>query len=125
MNTGYFPGVASIGDKIVYIENRDGNANVKTGQAETLERAYLLLNEHGMTINRSRMVTERSRSMDAGSYSEDILQVVASIAGCFTFAPINAEVCVTVFVSYPKRNGKILKSIIKSIRLPHCLLRNF
>ena len=31
-NTGYFPGIASIGDKIVYIENRDGNANVKTAQ---------------------------------------------------------------------------------------------
>jgi hypothetical protein len=27
MNTGYFPGVATIGDKIVCIENRDGNAN--------------------------------------------------------------------------------------------------
>ena len=39
-NTGYFPGVATIGNKIVYIENRDGNANVKTAQAETLKRAY-------------------------------------------------------------------------------------
>jgi hypothetical protein len=27
MNTGYFPGVATIGNKIVYVENRDGNAN--------------------------------------------------------------------------------------------------
>jgi hypothetical protein len=26
---GHFPGVATIGNKIVYIENRDGNANVK------------------------------------------------------------------------------------------------
>ena len=61
-NTGYFPGVATIGDKIVHIENRDGNANVKTGQAETQERAYTSLEEHGITISRSRM--------DAGSYSE-------------------------------------------------------
>jgi len=30
MNTGYFPGVATIGNTIVYVENRDGNANVKT-----------------------------------------------------------------------------------------------
>jgi hypothetical protein len=29
-NTGYFPGIATIGDKIVYIENRVGNANVKS-----------------------------------------------------------------------------------------------
>jgi hypothetical protein len=75
MNTGYFPGVATIGDKIVYIENRDGNANVKTGQAETLERAYTLLKEHEMTINRSRM--------DAGSYSEDIVKVVAKNSQLF------------------------------------------
>jgi hypothetical protein len=75
MNTGYFPGVATIGDKIVYIENRDGNANVKTGQAETLERAYTSVKEHEMTINRSRM--------DAGSYSEDIVKAVAENSQLF------------------------------------------
>ncbi len=37
---GYFPGVATIGIKIVYIENCDGNANVKFEQASTLLRAY-------------------------------------------------------------------------------------
>ena len=68
-NSGYFPGVATIGDKIVSIENRDGNANVKTAQADTLERAYKLLNNNKIEINRSRM--------DAGSYSENIVKVVA------------------------------------------------
>jgi len=68
MNTGYFPGVATIGNKIVYVENRDGNANVKTAQDQTLERAYKLLNENGIRINRSRM--------DAGSYSEKIVTIV-------------------------------------------------
>jgi hypothetical protein len=75
MNTGYFPGVATLGDKIIYIENRDGNANVKTAQTETLERAYTLVEEHGMTINRSRM--------DAGSYSEEIVKVVAKHSQLF------------------------------------------
>ena len=28
--TGYFPGICAFGDQVVYIENRDGNANVKT-----------------------------------------------------------------------------------------------
>jgi len=28
----YCPGIATIGDKIVYFENRDGNANVKFEQ---------------------------------------------------------------------------------------------
>ncbi|MDY6994626.1 MAG: IS1380 family transposase [Pseudomonadota bacterium] len=67
-NKGYFPGIATIGDKVVYIENRDGNANVKFKQAETLKRAYGLLSSEGININRSRM--------DAGSYSKEIIDVV-------------------------------------------------
>jgi len=63
---GYFPGVATIGNKIIYIENREGNANVKFEQASTLSRAYNLLKENGIKINRSRM--------DAGSYSKDIIK---------------------------------------------------
>jgi hypothetical protein len=72
---GYFPGVATIGNKIVYIENRDGNANVKFEQASTLSRAYNLLKENSIKINRSRM--------DAGSYSKDIINVVASNSKLF------------------------------------------
>lgn len=66
---GYCPGVATIGNKIVYIENRDGNANVKFEQAATLSRAYKLLEDNGIKINRSRM--------DAGSYAKEIIDVVA------------------------------------------------
>ena len=72
---GYCPGVATIGNKIVYIENRDGNANVKFEQASTLTRAYDLLKENGIKINRSRM--------DAGSYSKEIINVVASNSKLF------------------------------------------
>jgi len=72
---GYCPGVATIGNKIVYIENRDGNANVKFEQESTLSRAYDLLNENGIKINRSRM--------DAGSYSKEIIKVVASNSKLF------------------------------------------
>jgi hypothetical protein len=66
---GYCPGVATIGNKIVYIENRDGNANVKFEQAATLSRAYKLLADNSIKINRSRM--------DAGSYAKEIIDVVA------------------------------------------------
>jgi hypothetical protein len=75
MCNGYFPGVATIGNKIVYIENRDGNANVKFEQENTLSRAYNLLSKNGININRSRM--------DAGSYSKDIIKVVASNSKLF------------------------------------------
>jgi len=74
-NTGYFPGIATIDDKIVYIENRDGNANVKTEQAETLKRAYNTLKNNGIGVYRSRM--------DAGSYAKDIIEVVAENSELF------------------------------------------
>jgi len=72
---GYCPGIATIGDKIVYIENRDGNANVKFEQAATLTRAYKLLNDNDIKVNRSRM--------DAGSYSKEIIDVVARNSNLF------------------------------------------
>jgi hypothetical protein len=75
MNTGYFPGIATIGKHIVYLENRDGNAHVKTDQAELLERCYKLLNDNGIFINRSRM--------DAGSYSKEIIEVVSKNSKLF------------------------------------------
>ena len=85
MNTGYFPGVATIGNKIVYIENRDGNANVKTAQAETLERAYKLLNDNEIYVNRSRM--------DAGSYAKDIIKMADHCSELFY---IRANKCDTL-----------------------------
>jgi hypothetical protein len=72
---GYSPGVATIGDKIVYIENRDGNANVKFEQAATLTRAYTVLEDNGIKVNRSRM--------DAGSYAKDIVDVVSENSKLF------------------------------------------
>ncbi len=74
-NKGYFPGIATIGDKIVYVENRDGNANVKFKQADTLKRSYELLLSEGININRSRM--------DAGSYSKEIIDVVDRYSNLF------------------------------------------
>jgi hypothetical protein len=74
-NTGYFPGVATIGNEIVYIENRDGNANVKFEQAGTLKRAYDLLLSENIKVNRSRM--------DAGSYSKEIIEVVDKYSNLF------------------------------------------
>ena len=84
-NTGYCVGVATIEDKIVYVENRDGNANVKLSQEKTLERAYTLLKEHEISVNRSRM--------DAGSYSKEIINIVAQNSELFY---IRANKCVAM-----------------------------
>lgn len=74
-NKGYVPGIATIDNKIVYIENRDGNANVKFEQAATLKRSYELLLSEKIKVNRSRM--------DAGSYSKEIIDVVDKYSNLF------------------------------------------
>ena len=66
--TGYSPGVAVIGDLIVGIENRDGNANVRFHQQDTLERIFSNLESNRIHIRRSRM--------DCGSCSRQIVETV-------------------------------------------------
>ncbi len=68
MAHGYFPGVASIGKNIVYLENRNGNSNVKFEQQKTLENVYGLLLGKGISINKSRM--------DCGSFTKEVIKVV-------------------------------------------------
>ena len=65
---GYFPGVVSINGIIAYVENRDGNTPVKFRQADTLSRAFKLLESHGLYVGTFRA--------DCGSYSEDIIRTV-------------------------------------------------
>ena len=72
---GYFPGIATIGNNIVGVENRDGNANVKFKQEDTLERFYSQLKSESISVNRSRM--------DAGSYSKNIIDVVDKYSKLF------------------------------------------
>ena len=62
---GYSPGIAVIGDMIVGIENRDGNANVRFRQQDTLERIFGRLESSHIRINRFRA--------DCGSCSEEIV----------------------------------------------------
>ncbi|MBR8764641.1 IS1380 family transposase ISPto6 [Porphyromonas levii] len=62
---GYCPGVATIGDQIVYIEQRDGNMPVTFRQKNTLERVLNELDNHGVRISNLRV--------DCGSYTKEIL----------------------------------------------------
>ena len=66
--TGYSPGVAVIGDLIVGIENRDGNANVRFHQQDTLERIFSYLEQNEIRISCARM--------DCGSCSREIVETV-------------------------------------------------
>lgn len=47
-NSGYVPGVGIIGDKVVYIENRNGNSSAQVLQDHTLDRMFRLLEEQGI-----------------------------------------------------------------------------
>lgn len=73
--TGYFAGIASIGDHPVYIENRDGNANVKIDQHETLKRLFVVLALLNIQIDKFRA--------DAGSYSKEIIDAVSESCNKF------------------------------------------
>ena len=65
---GYSPGVFTIGGLIAYLENRDGNANVRFMQAETHRRFFEMMRSFGIHV--------RSFRADCGSYSEDIVKAV-------------------------------------------------
>lgn len=73
--TGYSPGVAVIGDLIVGIENRDGNANVRFHQQDTLERIFSNLESNDIHIKRARM--------DCGSCSREIVETIEKTLGAF------------------------------------------
>ena len=75
MKTGYFPGIASIGRHIVYLENRNGNSNVKFKQHETLTNTFKLLIDNNIKIKRSRM--------DCGSFTQEIIKTVEENSSLF------------------------------------------
>jgi len=65
---GYQPGVACIGDNIVYIEGRNGNSQAKFQQSETLRRAFDLLFDAQIPIKRFRA--------DGASYQQKVVDLV-------------------------------------------------
>lgn len=75
MKKGYFPGITSIGKAIVYIENRNGNCNVKFNQAETHQDVFDLLKSEKIQIGRSRM--------DCGSFTKEVIDVIEANSDTF------------------------------------------
>jgi len=83
---GYFPGIASIGNFPVYIENRNGNSHVKYKQDETLKRAFSILNGNGIKIKHIRM--------DCGSFDKKVVPVVEANSDFFY---IRAQRCASLY----------------------------
>lgn len=63
---GYCPGVGIIGDKIVYVENRNGNSDAQTFQAKTVNRMFKLLKSEGIRIDVFRA--------DSASYQLQVIE---------------------------------------------------
>ena len=84
--TGYSPGIATVGDVIVGIENRDGNTNVRFHQEDTLKRIFERLENARIHINRARM--------DCGSCSEAMVEMVEKHSRHFY---IRANRCVSLY----------------------------
>jgi hypothetical protein len=83
---GYFPGIATIANHPVYIENRNGNSNVKCKQEETLERAYDILKGFGIKPKYSRM--------DCGSFDKEVIPIVEANSEHFF---IRAQRCASLY----------------------------
>lgn len=73
---GYFPGVVTIKDIVVYIEGRNGNCNVKTAQLTTHQRAIEALEKEEIHPKRA--------PMDAGSYTKEVINFFYSKNFLFT-----------------------------------------
>jgi hypothetical protein len=65
---GYQPGVAFIGSRVVYVENRNGNSTAHVGQSDTLTRMFLQLQKQGITVNRFRA--------DSATYGLEMINVI-------------------------------------------------
>ncbi len=72
---GYFPGIASINDMPVYIENRNGNSNVKYLQDKTILKIFSALEKENIKIDKFRA--------DAGSNIQKVIKLVEKHAKTF------------------------------------------
>ena len=72
---GYCPGVGIIGDKIVYVENRNGNSDAKTYQEKAVNRMFKLLKSEGISVDIFRA--------DSASYQFQVIEAAKKYANQF------------------------------------------
>lgn len=81
---GYAPGVGIIEDKVVYVENRNGNSDAQTLQQDTLARMFSLLKKQGVKVGAFRA--------DSGSYQlSTLLEVIENVDKFYIKARMNAQ----------------------------------
>lgn len=81
---GYAPGVGIIGDKVVYVENRNGNSDAQTLQQDTLARMFSLLKKQKVKVDVFRA--------DSGSYQlSTLLEIMKNVDRFYVKARMNAQ----------------------------------
>lgn len=98
---GYQPGVASIGKLVVYIEGRNGNSQAKYQQAETLGRAFGLLEEHHIN-------TERFRA-DSASYQQAVVELAGQKSRYFYIRAMRCANMEQQIATLPKEAWKKIR----------------
>lgn len=73
--TGYSPGVALIGNNVVYVEGRNGNSAPQTLQEDTFERMFELFEKENIKIKTVRA--------DSASYALKTIQTIEKYAETF------------------------------------------
>ena len=101
---GYSPGVFTINGLITYIENRDGNTNVRFMQAETLRRFFEMVIQFGFRI--------RSFRADCGSYSESIVKTVMKYTDMFY---IRAERYAGLYETVKRQTGWTIPAVRSTV----------
>jgi len=80
---GYVPGVATINDRLVYLENRNGKSDAQTFQADTLARMFAVLQQKSLSIANFRA--------DSASYQFGVIQQVQKHCRRFYIRARNTE----------------------------------
>lgn len=101
--TSYSPDVAVVDDLIVGIVNRDGNANIRFHQQDTLELVFSNLESNGIYIRFSRI--------DCGSCIRRILETVEKLSKLFY---IRANNCSLLYDSLQVLRGWQFEEITRS-----------
>ena len=83
---GYQPGVCLLNeDKVLFIENRNGNSDAKSFQVDTLSRMFALLRKNGIKK------LDKFRA-DAASYQYEVVRLVEQELGLFYIGTKNSYV---------------------------------
>lgn len=99
---GYNPAIATIGNNVVYVENRNGNSDSKSLQDETLFRAFEILERQQIEVTGFRA--------DAASYTYDLYKALHKKVSKLYIAVPNRYVykhlpSVTDWIEFKRKDG--------------------